>query len=455
MSNFSALHVALTGLRAAQLRMDTASHNVSNANTPGYTRQRVDLAPRYPRTYQDMKVGTGVDVTDIGRIRDLFLDARYRSSVAASGTLDVRAEFLARAEGITGEPENGITAEMRALWDAFEDLSLDPSDHAARIAVYEQLDAVAVRINDVAGGFDALRAEASANMEAAIGELNQGLQEVADLNVAILEALTSGGTPNDLMDQRDRLVDRLSQLAGVSVRDEGNGSIAVSLGGISLVQGPAAKALTWDATTNQVLHPSGLAVVPGGEAGGYLQIITSDLPGLSADLDAFATALADALNTIHQSGFTSSGPGGPLLSFNVMDPAASLTVAISGPNDIATAASAGPPFPVFDATIVEQLAGLRTAPVAAGGTMSLEAAMRGIITAFGQETASARTGAETQRRLLEAAEQARDGMHGVSVDEEMVNLMEAQRMYEASARVITAVDQALDTLINRMGIVGR
>jgi flagellar hook-associated protein 1 FlgK len=455
MSNFSALHVALTGLRAAQLRMDTASHNVSNANTPGYTRQRVELAPRLPRTLPEGKVGTGVEITDIARIRDLFLDARYRSSASASGALDVRAEFLARAEGITGEPENGVTAELRALWDAFEDLALDPSDHAARIAVYEQLDAVAVRINDVAGGIEALRSEASANMEAAIGELNQGLQEIADLNVAILEAWTSGGTPSDLLDQRDRLVDRLSELAGVAVREEGNGSIAVSIGGISLVQGPHAKALAWDATTNQVLHPSGLAVVPGGEAGGYLQVITADLPALSADLDAFATALADALNTIHESGYTSSGPGGPLFTFNVADPAASLKVAISGPNGIATAASSGPPFAVYDATIVEQLAALRTAPAAAGGTMSLEAAMRGIITALGQETASARTGAETQQRLLEAAGQARDGMHGVSVDEEMVNLMEAQRMYEASARVITAVDQALDTLINRMGIVGR
>ncbi len=452
MTDFSALHVALSGLRAAQLAMDVAANNVSNAQTPGYTRQRVDLRARLSRTAPEGQVGLGVEVADVARVRDRFLDLRYRGADSALGSVEVRAELLSRAELVLAEPDAGLTAELNELWDAFEDLSLDPPDRASRIAVINQLDSIASRVNDVSQGLGDLRASALSSLEATLTETNDMLQRVADLNAAILDASARPGTPNDLLDQRDVLLDRLARSVGASFLDEGNGTVRVMIGGISLVAGTEVRELSLDSSTMQILHPSGVAA---GDAGGYQQFLTQDLVDLTGRIDQFATDLADALNTVHASGFSPSGPGGDLLTYDPTAPAATLQVAFTDPDLLATASSAGPPFPTFDGSVAAALANLRTQPAALGGTVSLEESMRAIVSDLGTQTASAQLGASTQRDLVTAADVARMATHGVSVDEELVTLMEYQRMYEAAARTITAVDEALDVLINRTGVVGR
>lgn len=456
MPNFSALHVALSGLRSAQLAMDTASHNVSNANTEGFTRQRVDMASRYPRTTPYGQVGLGVEVTDVTRIRDTFLDARYRSSASALANIEARATFLDRAEQILAEPDDGITAELGALFDSFEDLALNPTDGASRIAVIEQLGSLTGRVTTIAGQLDGLQKDAVVSLQAKIAEINTTLEQVAELNVAILDASTAPGSPNDLMDQRDLLLDRLSELAGVSVAIEDNGNARVSIGGISLVNGATARPLSYDSGSGQILHASGVAVVPGGEVRGLQVSVNDDIPSMMSRLDDFVTDLTSALNSTHAAGFTAAGAaGGQLVTFDPLAPALTLRVAISNPGDLATAAAAGPPYPSFDGTIAQQLADLRAAPAAAGGTQTLTDSFRAFVAALGQESATARNSVTTQAGLSSAAEIARSSSHAVSVDEEMVSLIEFQRMYEAAARVITTVDQALDTVINRMGVVGR
>lgn len=456
MADFSALHVALSGLRAAQMAMDTAAHNVSNANTVGYTRQVVDLSARLPRMTPNGQVGLGVKVTDISRVRDAFLDARFRSSAAASSSIDARSAFLDRAELVLAEPEMGISAEMNRMFEAFEDLALNPPDEASRVAVLEQINALAGRINATATGFEALRSDGVVAIESTIDEINTALARVAELNAAILDASTAPGQPNDLMDQRDLLLDRLAELAGTSVSIDDNGNARVSIGGISLVNGATARPLSYDDSTGQVLHPSGVAVVPGGELRGTQLAVTQDIPNLMDRLNDFAVDLATAVNTIHASGFTAAGAaGGDLLGYDPLNPALTLAGLVTDPADLATAATAGPPYPAYDGSIADQLANLRTSLSATGGTQSLPDAFRAFVTALGQESAAARTSAETQAGLASAAELARTSSQGVSVDEEMVSLMEFQRMYEAAARVITTVDQALDTVINRMGTVGR
>ncbi|MGF1666992.1 MAG: flagellar basal body rod C-terminal domain-containing protein, partial [Acidimicrobiia bacterium] len=173
-------------------------------------------------------------------------------------------------------------------------------------------------------------------------------------------------------------------------------------------------------------------------------------------LNDFAVDVAAAINGVHNGGFTATGAaGGDLLGYDPLAPALTLTRLVTNPADLATAATAGPPYPAFDGAVAQQLADLRTSMSASGGTQSLSDSYRAFVTALGQESAAARTSAETQAGLSSSAELARTSSHGVSVDEEMVSLMEFHRMYEAAARVITTVDQALDTVINRMGVVGR
>ena len=453
--SFISLYTAYSGLQAAQAAMDTASHNVANAATPGYTRQRVELATRLPAEPSFGPVGTGVSITDISRVRDDLLDARARGAAGAAAHYTTLGNLLSGIEAPLGEPDNGVTAALGGLWSSLEELSLNPPDLAARSQVLTSLESVAARVRSVAAAWQQTSAQVAGETEAAVGEFNALLHDVASLNESILQAGGDAFPPNDLLDKRDIALDRLTQLAGVTVTVTDRGAARVSLNGLGLVHDTIASPLAFDTGTQQLTHSSGAAVAAGGSIGAQQAFLTQTLPTNQAGLDQFAADLADALNAQHNAGFAPNGtPGGALLSYNPASAALTIAVALTDPAGIAAAAS-GPPVAEFDGLNIEALFALRTQATASGGTQTLDAAMRAVVGSVGGATASAFAEANSQTALAAAAESSRSQMHGVSIDEEMVSLLTSQRAYEAAARVMTAVDQNLDTLINRTGVVGR
>jgi flagellar hook-associated protein 1 FlgK len=452
---FISLYTALSGLQAAQAGMDTASHNVANAATPGYTRQRVDQASRLPSHRPFGPVGAGVDIVDLTRSRDVMLDTRARGAMGGESRFNTLGELLLGIESALAEPDAGITNALGGLWSSFEELSLNPPSTAARYDVLGHLQGVAARVRDVAEGWQAAGAAAAGDLSAEIGDTNRLIRDVAALNQEILEAASTGFTPNDLLDKRDIAVDELSRLAGVRVTITEKGAARVSIDGLALVHDAMASQLSFDPATNQILHSTGVAVNAGGSLGAYQGFLASTLPSYQASLDAFAEDLAGALNAQHGAGFTAAGaPGGALLTHSPGSAALTLDVAISAPADLAVAAG-GPPVAEFDGLNAEALANIRSSLSASGGTETLNSAMRGIVGAVGGAAAGAFAEAASQSAISQSAQNARTQMHGVSLDEEMVTLLTYQRAYEAASRVMTAVDQTLDTLINRTGVVGR
>jgi flagellar hook-associated protein 1 FlgK len=231
--------------------------------------------------------------------------------------------------------------------------------------------------------------------------------------------------------------------------------VRVSLNGVGLVDGPVVHPLSFDPGTGAISSAGGIQLSPSGEADGLQRFMTVDIPAFRSALDAVAVDLTTALNTTHAGGFHPGGAGGDLLSYDPTDPSGTLRVVLTDPALLATAGSAGPPFPANDSTNADNLAALRFALSASGGTQSIDGAFRDIVTNIAQQTGAIRSSAENADRLQTAALNDRESRHGVSLDEEMIALMEYQRMYEAATRVITAVDQALDVLVNRTGVVGR
>jgi flagellar hook-associated protein 1 FlgK len=144
-----------------------------------------------------------------------------------------------------------------------------------------------------------------------------------------------------------------------------------------------------------------------------------------------------------------------LLTYNPSSAAATLSAAITDPSKLALSSAAGPPFPTYNGVNAQALADLRTASVASGGTLSLGGALQSLVTGLAATTSNVVGTAQSQSSLLQSMQSARQASQGVSIDEEMANMMEAQRAYQAAARVMTAVDQNLDTLVNHTGIVGR
>ena len=444
------LYTGLSAIRAAQAGIDTASHNVANVSTPGYTRQRVELAASIPFDSPDGPLGTGVDVTTISRLRDHFADARVRSTSAEFARLDVRAELLERSEAITGEPDSGISTELNSLWDAFEDLAMDPTDPAVRRQVLGQLDTLAGRIRSVAGSWDQLESDTAVRRDAAVDELNGLLQQVADINqqVADEDPLV---VSNDLLDQRDAALDRIAELSGATATRQTDNTVDVALGGVTLVSGTTVTAVTASGP-DLLAGGSPVTGATGGELAALHEFVTATLPDRRAALDAWVTDLAGTLNTQHAAGFTALGAvGGDLLSVGA-DPAGTVGVAITDVADLAVGSAlgvGGVPGPL-DGTNAQALADLRAAT---GGSPNEK--LHAMVVDLGAAVAGARRAADAAGDLAVGAEVARQSQHGVSLDEEMVDIVRFQRQLEAASRVMTAVDQALDTLVNRVGIVGR
>ena len=451
-----ALNTGLTGLTASRVGIDTASNNIANANTKGYTRQRIDLSPELPTSLTFGEIGNGVKLLDISRTRDAFLDERVRDAVASLNALDTRTDLLSRTEATLGEPEFGISAQLDSLFEAFEELALDPTSRGSQVEVVHRLEALTGRIRQITNEVDAIASSTRTDITSKLTEANGLVAQVAELNQAVDRARVDG-TPNQLLDRRDLAVDQLVELTGATARLEADGMYSVKLNGLSVVQGTTPKTLSFDPSTDQITHDqSGVVVTLGGVVGGQQQFLIEDVPSVRAGLSSLATDLADTLNAQHASGFSGPGaPGGPLLSYNPTDAAATVAAVISDPADLASSDTDAVPYPIHNGENAMRLAELRTSLSAAGGTQSLTGLTRQLVADVGSRVSAARDSGAAQLDLATAARLSREAEHGVSLDEEMVELMRYQRAYAAAARVITTADSALDVLINRTGIVGR
>ena len=450
MASFLSLHTALSGIRAGQVGLDTASHNIANAGTVGYTRQRVLLAQRPPLNSIVGQIGTGVDVTGIARTRDAFLDGRARTSAAEYGRTGTTAELLSHTEAILGEPDEGLSTALSSVFDAFDDWALEPSAAASRRQVLSALEGLSTRARAVTSGWDSLAQDTAVDLRASTEEANGNLTRLAELNRLIPTAIAQG-QPNQLLDERDRLLDELSASLGTASQIAADGSVTVTLPGApaDLVSGLTVNPLT--VAADHALSVLGTDVTAGGRSGGLQGYLRNDLPALQARFDGFLTELTTTLNDQHATGFDSSGAaGGPLLAFTPGLAVTDLHVAITDTDGLAAADAAGGG---HNGRNAQALADLREG--SPGGQPSLSAELTSFVVRLAGDVRTAMSAADSQRLLNVAATSARQSAHGVSLDEEMVALVQWQRSLEAAARVMTTVDEALQVLIMRTGIVGR
>jgi flagellar hook-associated protein 1 FlgK len=432
-STFTGLQTSLRGLLAQQRSIDVTGHNIANASTPGFSRQEAVLATTDALQIQTGaglpgQLGAGVDVASYRRIRDGFLDAQFRAQSMRLGYQTTTAATLANAELALAEPsEEGLGAQLAGFWDSWADVANAPEDPAARQALVEQGGTVALTLRSIDEQIAALQAQGRteyATLTGPGGQVDAVAREIAMLNGSISAAVQSGDTPNDLLDRRDFLVDQLSALAQVSVTAQDDGTITVSFGdaGTALVEG---RAVTW---------PQSLAT-PGGRLGALKALSDpgGTLDTYRKDLSAAARTLADSVNAVH---------GAPaFFSYTAGAEASTLDVAVTR-DQIRTSATASPG--ANDLAI--RLAGLR------GG--AADASYRTFVTGLGTDAAEAQRQEANAQALTDAVDDRRQSVAGVSLDEEMTNLVRFQRAYQASARAMSTMDEMIDQLINRTGRVG-
>ena len=438
-SSFMGLQTSLRGLIAHQQALNTTGHNIANANVEGFSRQEAVLRTTHPLvvpvnshvTGAGAQLGTGVDVSAIRRIRDTFLDLQYRTEAMKLGDAQARTNSLEQAELAFGEPsENGINALLDRFWNAWSSLAQDPSSAAARTTVIESANTLAAAFQTVYSQLTTVAAQAQDEYDritGPAGDVEVWAQELAQLNGAIAHAVTVGQAPNDLLDRRDLLIDKLASLAQVSVRELNDGAVIIEFGGVTLVDPSAPGGYTWPQTLRS----------PGGKLGALLDLAAPTGPALALRnrLDAIAQELVTRVNDIHRRPF----------GVDFFDPAGTTAGTIA----VAITADRLNPGTTADAErndIANAIAQLR------GG--SVNRAYAALVAEVGSIVRSANNAERIQQALVDAINDRRQSVQGVSPDEEMVNLVRFQRGYEASARAMTALDSMLDTLINRTGRVG-
>jgi len=215
---FSTFNIATRGMAVQQKAIDVSSHNIANANTEGFSRQRVTIETTRPFEGLSMSLGTGSQVTEINRVRDSFMDYQIRNEMSTEGLYTTRDSFLSQVESIFNEPsDTGISSLMGKFYDAFQELSKQPQSSNARTVAAEQSQALADALNHTYNQLMSLKGNAQQSIQSSIIDINSNITQIDDLNKQIMSASITGSSPNDLMDKRDLLIDKLSSKFNIIV----------------------------------------------------------------------------------------------------------------------------------------------------------------------------------------------------------------------------------------------
>ncbi|MBX3147618.1 MAG: flagellar hook-associated protein FlgK [Gemmatimonadales bacterium] len=487
MSLGNLLSIASGALQAHQRAIGTIGHNVANAQTPGYSRQQVQLTAASPQTLGHLlQIGRGVDVNGINRVRDAFYDTSWRQEAGAGARYNAMRQALEQVSGVLGEPSDvGITAALDALIDSFQTLASNPADPTARAVVVANATVLADRFRSIDTRLDGISQNIVAELRQTTSEANGMLAEVDALNSQIRKL---GGNAPDLLDRRDVLLDRLSQNFDIRVVGRDAGTVDVLLGGIQLVSsGGGVQPLSIGGTGPYQLQlgnpPAAIAPKSGSLKGlldaaetiGVRGTSVARATGLRGQLDDLALGIVSAVNGIHASYDPTINPLQPTLT-----PAPTPLRAI-GPffNPTGVTASSIGLDPSIQADPTQIAAGWSTAPgdnsialrlgelrylavpipgtttangnspaVAAGPAAALADYYTGVVAALGVVTQDAGNRAVAQSVLVGNITAQRQSVSGVNIDEEMVALIQHQQAYAAAARLVQAADEMLRELIN-------
>ena len=451
------LFIGTSSLKSHQAALAVTAHNIANTNTEGFTRQRVGLESEKPITNIPGDLGLGIRVTDIKRMRDIFLDGSVRLEIGQQSKYDKTSQSLVALEtGLGNLNSQNIGTGLTAFFNSFHDLSSAPEDLSVRKNVAVQGASLADFFHDAVGNINRLNSGLDAETDQTALDINSILDRIAVLNKEISrEELGNQNNANDLRDKRDLLLDKLSAYADLSVVEQSNHMIDVTVNGELLVSGQDAFAVQVDTggTHPQILSSGGGSLVTSGGILAGLADAYQKNDDTRASLDDLAATLITEVNNRHASGFDLNGDGGGDF-FDGTD-AATIAVNATVAGDPAKVVAAGSASPGNNdvALLMVQLQDTKIFPSGIASATFNEG-FRNLVVGLGSDARQATDLAGTHGAAADQIKEQRQSTNGVNMDEELTNMISYQRAYQAAARVVTIVDEAMDTIINRMGRVG-
>lgn len=492
-STFYGLYIAKSGLFASQKGLETVGNNIANESTEGYTRQRVDFASVPPvyggGKFADVtlaRVGGGVTVQQIEQIRDQYLDSQLRAENGMLCEWKSRADAMSYIEDLFSDSEeSGIDDVLSSFFDSIEELTKSSESEEIRILVRQKALSLTNTMNYYANQLEKLQNQQNDCIKSKVDDINMLITQISDLNKQIVRFERSGGNANELRDKRNLALDKLSGIVDINYSESSDGSVSVtfSKSNLNLVDAAGAHHLSVVADTDDyygnpnklysVYTEDSIAVTSDslstGSLKGFFDIRDGDtnfnagIPYFMEKIDNLATGIAEAFNEQHRAGYSqpndgnssvtgidffnigSNGAKSLSLSQAILDSAfniAASSVEVDGVNNIGNNENALKLLEVIDKNNIDEIT-------------NIEQYLKGIISDIAVNTSYANGRVESQNYLVSNIKYKRMSISGVSADEEMTNMITFQKSYSAAARLITAFDEQLDTLINKMGIVGR
>lgn len=527
-STFHGLETSKRSLLTQSTALNTVGHNISNASTVGYTRQRVNLtnadpvyAPGFNRVHTPGQIGTGVQYSSITRVRDSYLDMQYRRENQDYGYYSIYNATMESIQTIINEPsDNGVSAVMDKFWNSLEVLNRDPNLLSARVDFIGNAKNLADTFNKIGTSLNTLESDINSNTTIKLNQANNLLNDISSLNDTIRKIEMLGDNANDYRDQRDVLLDELSKIVDVQYTEDVNGMVNVFSGGVQVIAGTQVTALTATDVPN----------ITGGEIAGYaksledIQLVRNQLNALvdtfirgeieitmpngyrtssdmiaendvqvkdavgnittyaagdtipaGSNITSSVTFKVNGFNGVHELGYSLNSPAETGISFfTSKDNTVPFTIEniqvnaeiLADTNKVAASGQYE-----LDGTDMKTIKGnsdvalaltsLRDAkfvyPVALTSMSSgtTDDYFRAFVSDLGTRADVAITNYDRSGNLLDNVEIRRQSVSGVSIDEELTDMIRFQHAYNAAARSMTVVDEMLDRIINSMGIVGR
>lgn len=482
--------IAVSGLKVNERSLYVTGHNLANANVKGYTRQQAIIETfEYNNTNSKFQIGRGADIQQTRQIKDQFLDNIYRQENTSLGYWEGRNKVFGDIENILGDPMGeGLQKTMNEFWDSWQELSKDPSSLTVRAVVEQRGEALVNHLNEIGDKLDNLQVDLNKQLFDHINEVNDITAQIAGLNKEICSNEVTGDKANDLRDQRNLLVDRLSKLANIDVTEMQDKQLYISIGGYSVVdKGNNTKIVAAKSTAEPMFYEpmvEGLNVtlpvssglikglmsirgdkyqapgVSGGHNSPYTPTENISIRDIKEMLNDMVLNTAEEINKVHQQGYSLDGSV-TNIPFFVTEGTGTMGMGNIQINpaikNLDYIAAAKQPNASGDNTNALEISGLRRIPLIKNisGILSPDEFYSAIIMGVGNNSSEASNVSENQQKLVNSADANRTSIAGVSQDEEMSNMMKFQFAYGASSRVINVIDEMVDTIITRMGLVGR
>lgn len=484
MSNFYGLEIASKSLYASQKAIETTAHNIANVNTEGYSRQVVEFEAVVNNSgliYDNKNarnLGSGVIIQNIEQIRNEYFDKQYRKEISLSSELTTKNQAYSYIEEIMKSNSNSnITNDITSLFNSMEKLSADSENMILREQVRQDAILLTDNLNNTATHLYEFQSQLNDNISVLTGQINEMAQEVASLNELIFKYELSGNKANDLRDQRNLLVDQISEKIGVTTSEGSDGTFKVLVNGFSLVDHKTVSEITLkEDITNPVTNEKYSSLYWGSTntkvnlVSGEMKALVEMRDGNSVDqmgvnyilgkLDTLAGSIVTEFNAINSAGYTLPyGSNASVTGINFFDPsnvrASNISLSYEMKESAANIAASGQLISGYDNwgnnENLQLFLNLRDSDsIVYGGEAvgDFEGYIENAYTQLSFATGFAASRKSSQDSIVSYVTNQKDSVSGVNLDEEMLNLSKYQKSYQAAAKLLNAIDEMIQTLLN-------